>query len=346
MKPRIFRKRDGRRLYLYGRGPADPVPVAKEPRKSYVAGAHLRRHPLQGDWLIYAPHRRRRSGAAGESGCPLCPAEDGVARGEIPFATFEVAVFENLFPALDREPPAPPSLCVETAPAQGVCEIVVYGPEHEGSLATLSQRRRELVVDAWIDRYRVLYAEPGIRFVYPFENRGPEVGTSLDHPHGQIYALPFVPGLVAREAAAFRSAPVLEELLAALDREYVIAEDRHMVLFVPPWARYAYEAWLVPKRAQPGPWTFRAGERCSFARMLGDIAGRYDRLRNGAPFPYMMLMHAAPKGEEAHFHFHVEFCPPLAPALDYRAVAKVDYGLHGVESPLEECVARLREAAG
>src|SRR5262249_9136879 len=141
---------------------------------------------------------------------PLAPTAPGGEPTEVPQGAWRVAVFENRFPALARAAPEPAASIVPVRPGDGVCEVVVYTPEAAGSLDALPGEQIELLIEVWADRTRVLGAEPAIRYVMPFENRGVEVGATLFHPHGQIYAYPFVPPLPARE---------LEQQLAHWQRE-------------------------------------------------------------------------------------------------------------------------------
>jgi len=234
---------------------------------------------------------------------------------------------------------------VRTARAEGVCEVVVYAPEHEGSVATLSQARRELLVRVWADRYRVLSGREGIQCVMPFENRGEAVGVTLHHPHGQIYAYDFVPPVLLQEAQAFRGGPVLLDLLARLGGAYTVVEDERVVALVPPFARYPYEVWILPKARRAGPWQFDDAEVAAFARIWGEVVRRYDALFD-KPFPYVMVLHAAPKGEEDRFHFHVEFYPPLRTAekLKYLAGTEQGAGTFVVDALPEDTARLLREA--
>jgi len=141
---------------------------------------------------------------------------------------------------------------------------VVYTPEHDGSVATLTASRRELLVQVWADRYRELYAHDFIRFVMPFENRGEEVGVTLHHPHGQIYAYPFLPPVIEKEVQAFRKSSVLCALLPNLE-EHTVFQNGTMVAFAPPFARFPYEVWIAPRRHIPGPWAFDNPEIQDFA---------------------------------------------------------------------------------
>ena len=126
---------------------------------------------------------------------------------------------------------------------------------------------------------------------------------------------------------------------------YVIVEDDHHVAFIPPFARYPYEVWIVPRRFVPGPWDYSAAERRSFAWMLGDVIERYDALVDGL-LPFMMVFHAAPKGDEDTYHFHAEFYPPHRPEQRVRPHVGVEFGLwvHLLEAPLDVAADKLRNA--
>ncbi len=343
MHRRVFHKADGRKLYLFGTKPHTLSPLP-EGEGAPEAKPHLRWHPLREEWIVYAAHRQERAFLPPPEFCPLCPTRPGGFPTEIPFADFEIAVFENRFPSLHPRAPVPPELCVPTARGQGICEVVVYTPEHIGSLGSLPQERRELLVRVWIDRYRELYAHDFIKYVMPFENRGEEVGVTLHHPHGQIYTYPFVPPIPEKEAVAFRERPVLEELFARCGDAYTVCEEEGFVAFVPPFARYPYEVWVAPRRRVPGPWEFTELEIKAFARLLGEAVARYDRLFD-RPFPYVMVLHAAPKGEEGTFHFHVEFYPPMrAPGkLKFLAGTELGAGTMVMDALPEVTAARLRE---
>lgn len=337
-----YRKNDGRSLILYATEPKEHI-LLGEGEKAPLAAPQLRWHPLRREWVVYAPHRQERTFLPPAEYCPLCPTRPGAFPTEIPVEDFEVAVFENRFPSLHPGAPAPPKSCVPTLPGKGVCEVVVYTPEHEGSLASLSPRHRELLVRVWIDRYLEIYAHDFVKFVMPFENRGEEVGVTLHHPHGQIYAYPFLPPLIEKEAQVFRERSVLDELLQCID-SYLVTKTPGFVAFVPPFARYPYEVWVVPKRRVAGPWEFTDAEVADFASVLASIVAGYDRLFH-RPFPYVMVFHAAPKGEEDYYHFHVEFYPPLrAPGkLKFLAGTELGAGVMVVDTLPETTASLLRE---
>ena len=196
----------------------------------------LRRYnELRGEEVAYAVHRQDRTFLPDADHCPLCPTRPGGPETEIPFPAYEIVVFDNLFPSFE-------------AP-HGAAEVVVYTDDHQGSFAGLPPQRARDLMWVWRQRYEELGAREDVRYVLIFENRGVEVGTTLHHPHGQIYAFPFVPPVPALELAAdarlggCAMCAVVERELA--DRERVIHRNDHVVAYVPFAARWPYETHVA-----------------------------------------------------------------------------------------------------
>ncbi|MEO1249045.1 MAG: galactose-1-phosphate uridylyltransferase [Pseudomonadota bacterium] len=339
-------KPGGRRLWLYGPTGQDDAPVEELPATDPPT-PHLRWHPFRRQWVAYAAARQTRTFKPDTAACPLCPAIEGRPPGEIPFARFDVAVFENRFPGLAASADAsmiPPDLPIEGAPANGSCEVIVFSADHEGSLAELSQPNREILVAAWTDRYLELYARPEIKAVLPFENRGEEVGVTLSHPHGQIYAFPFIPPVMQEALTAQSEGVTLSAVTEKMGERYTVAANETMHAFVPPFARFPYEVWIAPRRPLPGPWTFSIEEVRDFAALLGEIVAKYDRLFDRI-FPYILSLHAAPKGHEEGFHFTAQFYPLLRTAdkLKYLAGVEQAAGTFLMDALPEVTAGRLRD---
>jgi len=343
MYKHLFHKKDGRHLYLYGLQPHN-LPALDEGETTGQAQSHARWHPLRQEWVIYAASRQGRTFLPPKEYDPLSPSKPGGFPTEIPFEDFEIAVFQNRWPSLSPGcGPVPEGIPLPTREANGDCEVIVFTPEQTGSIGSLSQERRELLVQVWADRYKDLYARPEIQYVMPFENRGVEVGVTLHHPHGQIYAYPFVPPLPQKEREAFGKSHVLLELLPHI-APYTVLEDDHTLACIPPFARYPYEVWVFPKAFHPGPWTFGEAQTRSFAKILGQTVQKLDKLF-GRPMPYVMPLHAAPKGEEEHFHFHIEFYSALRTAdkLKYLAGTEIAAGTFAMDALPEEAAQTLRD---
>ena len=335
-------KSDGRELLLYGRS---PIEVSPAPEKELERGKppHLRWHPLRREWVVYAAARQGRTFLPQADECPLCPARDG-ASGEVPFADFEIAVFENRFPAfLGVASPLGPAPVGEEVKASGRCEVIIYSSDHAASLGTLSDERLGLLIDVWGERVKAL-REMGYPSIMPFENRGEEIGVTLHHPHGQIYAFPFVPIQLLRAAEAQAATSVVATVMAELDPALKLHEEDAAMSFVPPFAMYPFEIWLAPMRRVATPDLLDAGERRALARALGDAVRRLDALFE-SPMPYIMVVQTAPAGFEDTFHMTIEIRPFRRDKgkLKYLAGVEQGSGVFLVDVSPEEAAQRLRD---
>jgi UDPglucose--hexose-1-phosphate uridylyltransferase len=277
---------DGREIIFFDR-PGAPERIVHDPRP--LSPAHhvtnIRIDPLLDEPVVIASHRQNRTYQPPVDECPLCPSTEG-RHTEVPTASYQVAVFENQFPSLAEI---------------GRCEVVCFSSRHDGRFADLSAQQVGLVMEAWIDRSVELATMPGVEQVFCFENRGQEIGVTLAHPHGQIYAYPYLAPRTARmlEVATAhheRTGEVLADSVLATERAdgtRVIAESEHWVAFVPYAARWPVEVHLYPKQRVPDLVSLGEAERADFAPIYLDVLGRLDRMYN-APLPYIAAWHQAP----------------------------------------------------
>src|SRR3989440_1763173 len=326
---------DGRHVYLYG--DFDPAPDGYQ-APAMPNGVYQRRwNPLRREWVLVAASRQARTFLPERADCPLCPSRPGHS-SEIPAARFEAAVFENRFPAM-----------VPWPPAGGSCEVVVYTDEHEGTFATLPADRLERLAEVWTDRYRDLSARRGIRYVFIFENRGEQVGVTLHHPHGQIYAYPFVPPVATTELRRRSAGCLLCRLIEdeRKGRRRVLIDEGGIVAYVPGYARWAYEVHLTTKSHRPALTALTPSNREALLTAMQRIARAYDRLFD-VPMPYMMAMHQAPAGGPGpgQAHLPVEVYPILRDRGKLKYLAGSQSGAGGFinDTPAEESADRLRAA--
>jgi len=347
-------KPDGRGLWLYGRSPLDPDLTAPiPPGAANEPNPHLRWHPLRGEWVAYAGHRQTRTFLPPAEYNPLAPTVDPAMPTELPAGHYDVAVFENRFPTLAPGAHDPPTSIVDTLPARGQCEVVVYTQDPKAALATLPLWNVEMLVDVWAHRYVELGASRDVQYVFPFENRGVEVGVTLFHPHGQIYAYPFVPPLAARELTLQREhlerhgGNLLEEHVRREldDGTRILTKTALVTAFVPVCARYAYEIWVAPVRPAPSFAALVPEERRDFARALKTVLLMLDGLWS-RPMPYIMAFHQAPTDGREHpeAHLHAEIYPAyrMPGRLKYLAGSETGAGAFTADTLPEEKAAELR----
>lgn len=319
--------------------------------------SELRWHPLLREWVITSTERQDRTFLPPKDFCPLCPTKPGGFPTEIP-GPYRLVSFQNKFPSLRPDPPRPAvegSELYPVEPAQGVCEVVVYTPEHEGTLADQSVDQIEELIWVWRDRYQELSALDYVRYVYTFENKGEAIGVTMHHPHGQIYAFPFVPPRLERELESLRRHR--EEtgrcLLCDVVRQEEEAGSRTILrseaftAAVPFYARYPYEVHVWAREHRASLADLSPGEIRDLARMLKGVMGKYDGLW-GFSMPYMMILKQCPtdgRGPEAD-HFRIEFYPPLRTPQKLKYLASVESGAGTFinDTLAEEKAAELRAA--
>lgn len=318
--------------------------------------SELRWHPLLGEWVATATHRQGRTFLPPADFCPLCPTKPGGFPTEVPEADYDIVVFENRFPGLKSAPPVPAVEASELYPVQpglGVCEVVLYTPHHAATLADEPVEQIYKLVRVWTDRFIELGALDFVRYVFIFENKGEAIGVTLHHPHGQIYAFTFTPPRVARELEQSLAHKELTGrcLICDITREEqsdgrrIVAENDSFVALIPFFARYPYELHIYSKRHLQALTDMDDGEQRDLASMLKTVLVAFDKLFD-LSLPYMMVLHQRPTdGEDyEHYHFHLEFYPPLRTAtkLKYLAGSETGAGVFLNDTLAEDKAAELR----
>ena len=309
MHKRTFVRNDGRDLFLYGNSPH----LEKNTTQLEITPAstpHLRWNPARQEWVTYSAGRIDRTTFPPQEYCPLCPSGKNKFPTEIPFNNFEIAVFPNRWSSFNTNSNTIKIPNIISKPSNGHCEVVVYSSEHLDTIAEMPIEKITLLTNTWIDRYKNLLPRKDIKYVMPFENRGEECGVTLHHPHGQIYCYPYIPPVIKKEIASFKKENFIQLMMQTLEEKYFVFQDRNIIAAVPPFARYAYEIWIMPKKKIAGPWEFNDDEILSFAKCMQKVVKGYDSFL-GRKCPYIMGLHAAPKLKDESFHFHTEFYPPL-----------------------------------
>lgn len=339
MKKTVFVLADGREIiyfdetdrlereYVDGRDlPARPAPP------------DIRYDPLRDEHVVIAAHRQGRTHLPPPGSCPLCPSTPD-RRTEVPASTYDVVVFENRFPSLAED--------------AGRCEVICFAPEHDLSFVDLRPERVRTVLEAWSDRTEALTALTSVEEVFCFENRGEEIGVTLHHPHGQIYAYPFVTPHTRRVLESTlrhherTGRDLFADILAAEQRAEVrvIARTRHWTAFVPEAARWPVEIHLYPHRKVPDIPALNEEERDDFCRVYLDVLRRLDRLFD-TPLPYVAAWHQAPArvGRDlTHLRLEI-FSIRRAPGrLKYLAGSESAKGVFINDVVPEELAERLRQ---
>lgn len=283
---------------------------------SFVARSVVPRDELTGADVVIVGSRQARPNLP-SAGCPFC------AGGTEAPEPYDVRWFVNRWPAMPDDR----------------CEVVLYTPEHDAELWSLGTDGMRKVVDLWADRTAALGARPDVDYVLVFENRGPEVGATIAHPHGQIYAFDRVPPAARLE---------LDRPCALCQPSgSVVSESGDWRAVVPAAASWPYELRIAPATHAPDLPSLDGAQRDAMSAVLVDAMRRLDRLF-GAAMPYMLWLHQRPTdgGEWPAAHVHAHVAPLLRAPGTPRFVAAGELGSGVYFNPVDpaDAARQLRDA--
>jgi UDPglucose--hexose-1-phosphate uridylyltransferase len=299
----------------------------------------LRKDPVTGRWVIISTDRQKRpndfrlerSVSAGREHCPFCPGHEALTPPEVlsyrqnggaPNAPgWDLRVVPNKFPALqvegtlDREGEG----LFDRMNGIGAHEVIIETPDHDRSLALMSEPEIERVLWAFRERMVDLRQDHRLRYILVFKNHGAPAGATLEHPHSQLIALPIVPDFVREELDGARRHYEIKERCVfcdivhqeLLDGRRVIQENADIIALAPYAPRFAFETWLLPRRHGARYEQAARHEYESLARMLKTVLQRLDRALESPPFN--LIVHTSPFSQEVSelYHWHIEIIPKL-----------------------------------
>jgi UDPglucose--hexose-1-phosphate uridylyltransferase len=310
----------------------------------------LRFNPLSGEWALIAVERASRPESfsmkvstekvAPKNACPFCNGFEAMtppelyavgAAGRQPNTpNWQIRVVPNKFPALNREI-IPTAGYLEKGKGDLVCmaygygahEVIISSPAHEKSIGQLDQTQVELILQTYQKRYRVIAKDKLINYTQMICNHGKTAGASLEHPHSQIFGLPFVPQLIQTEIDRSHDyfkqhkrtmlSAVIED---ARQKKLIVFENDDFFVFEPFWAKIPFETWIVPKNPEPAFDQLSDAQLAHFAKAIRMMLQKlYLKLNNP---PYNYFIHTYPTTDDANdkhkagFHWHLECIPRIS----------------------------------
>jgi UDPglucose--hexose-1-phosphate uridylyltransferase len=317
----------------------------------------LRLDPLVNEWVAMAAHRQGRVFLPPKELCPLCPTT-GELLTEIPEKDYEVVVFDNRSPSL--RPPvgdwALPDIVgpdTDLGTAAGKCEVICFAPEHGNSFKDLSPQRVRTLLEAWIDRTEELSQSSFIEHIAPFENRGEEIGVTISHPHGQIYAYSYIPPKVEKMLAAANkykqeTGKILFDSIVERelrDEERIVARNDRWLAYVPYAARYPFEIHVTPLNPVADLTGLTAQDREAFPEIALEVMKRLDGVF-GIEMAYIAAWHQAPvrTGRDVmRLHWQITSVRRAPGKLKYLAGSESAMGAFIMDMRPEQSAGQLRE---
>ena len=340
---------DGRQIFYYDRAPVDRGAVDSRPYEPRPLPGEMRQDELTGEWIAMASHRQGRAFLPPKEFCPLCPTTTDFGT-EIADSNFEVVVFENRSPSFS----APSTqLPVDVIQASGRCEVVVFSDAHEGSFGSLNLVQMRTVMSAWIDRTREISKLPYVEQVFAFENRGEEVGVTLNHPHGQIYSYPFITPRttkmlqVAVEHFDKTGTPLISSIIQRelQDQVRIITQNEHWIAYVPFAARYPFEIHVAPKIFVADLAGLSDTVADAFPEIAKEVLLRLDGVF-GIPMAYIAAWHQAPvrTGRDVlGLHWQITSVRRAPGKLKYLAGSESAMGAFIMDLKPEQSAGQLRD---
>ncbi len=348
---------DARTIRYYDSSPHERAAQDQRPVEAQPPIGELRLDPLVNEWVAMAAHRQSRIFLPPKELCPLCPTT-GDLLTEIPESDYEVVVFDNRSPSL-RAPIGDWALPDQVGPdtdigtAAGKCEVICFTAEHGNSFKDLSEQRVRVLLEAWIDRTEELSKESYIQHIAPFENRGEEIGVTISHPHGQIYAYSYLPPRVEKMLAAATTYKkqtnkvLFDEVVAReiKDDVRIVAQNDRWIAFVPFAARYPFEIHVAPRNPVADLTGLTEQDRAAYAPIALEVMKRLDGVF-GVEMAYIAAWHQAPVrvGRDVlRLHWQITSVRRAPGKLKYLAGSESAMGAFIMDAQPEQSAAQLRE---
>jgi len=350
---------DGRTIRYYDTSGQVRTIEDTRPHEEQPGIGELRLDPLVNEWIAMAAHRQGRIFLPPKELCPLCPTIGELAT-EIPESDFEVVVFDNRSPSL-RPPSGDWALPDMVGPdtdlgsAAGKCEVICFTAEHGKAFKDLTHKRVRTLLEAWIDRTSELSKENFVEHIALFENRGEEIGVTLSHPHGQIYAYSYIPPrvekmLITAEKYKSQTGKILFDEIVAREireNERVITRNDRWIAYVPFAARYPFEIHITPLNPVADLTELTDADRDAFPEIALEVTRRLDGVF-GIEMAYIAAWHQAPVRAGRNLlrlHWQITSIRRAPGKLKYLAGSESAMGAFIMDMRPEQSAAQLREVA-
>ncbi len=318
---------DGRSLLYFDRFAVDREAVDLRDLEPATGRSVMRQDLLTGEWVLIASARQSRIFMPANDSCPLCPTTPE-NQSEIPSNDFDLVIFENRFAALSHSQLATIQGEID---GYGRCEVVCFSPDHVTPLAFLGLDKIYLYIAALSQRTLVLSQDPKVNYIFAFENRGERVGVTLPHPHGQIYAYPFVPPrvltMVNTEFA--QRCDIGKAIVKAneIDPQRTLIDSEHWIAFVPYAARWPYEVHIFPKRAIGMLPDLEPAEMKDLALVYGSVLSAFENLFESETSYISSWIQAPVNCSMKLNRMHIEIVTPQRSEERYKFLAGSESGV-------------------
>jgi len=321
----------------------------------------LRLDPLTGRWVVVSTDRASRPQAFAPRSepiqadtsrpCPFCPGNEEQVTPTLETrdedGNWLVRVVPNRYPAFEGNAPfvvTNRGPVFTQATAGGIHEVIVLSPEHKNSWSMLSDEQATAVMTAISDRINEHASIPGLRYSQAIVNAGREAGASIEHPHGQLLGMSFVPRELVEEQAGFARFAGRCLLCTALDAEEnvnhrVVYADERVVVICPFWSGAPYEMLIVPRAHGPHLHHSPHADLIAVGRALRVALGSLRDVVGDVA--YNLVFHSAPYRAPEPYHWHVHVVPKLTTVAGFELGTGVMINIVNPEQAAEELLVKV-----
>ena len=325
----------------------------------------LRLDPLTGRWVVVSTDRANRPMAFSPMAttqadtsrpCPFCPGNEEASLPALetygPEGRWLVRVVPNLYPAFEGDEPfvvTNRGPVFTQATAGGIHEVLVISPDHDKTWSMLDDDQTGLVMAAIRDRIEEHSTIPGLRYSQAIVNSGREAGASVDHPHGQLLGMSFVPRELVEEQAGFARFAGRCLLCTTLDAEEnvghrVVYADERVLVICPFWSGSPYEMMIIPRTHCPHLHHSPPADLKAVGKALRETLGSLREVVGDVA--YNLVFHSAPYRAPEPYHWHVHVVPKLTTVAGFELGTGVLINIKNPEQAAEELKVRVPVSSG
>jgi UDPglucose--hexose-1-phosphate uridylyltransferase len=298
----------------------------------------FRQNKLTGEWVIFAPSRRRRPMdfipevcpvelPEYDPDCPFCPGnEDKISRMVCEIRdqagkTWTSRTVYNKYPALtpDGDNSRKHSGIYLEGDGFGRHLVIIESPKHNLQMCGMSRQDLLVVIESYHQCFQVLADDPGVMLIMLFKNYGRSAGASLHHPHSQVVASGVVPKFIRdREAEAQRYFDEMGRCVMCdiLDYEAgsgqrILFENQGFMVFIPFAAEVPFELWIVPKRHAADFRDISQGEKADMSEGLEWVMKAFQDKLHCPDYNFAVNSCTRYKSGEPQLHWYLRIVPRL-----------------------------------
>jgi UDPglucose--hexose-1-phosphate uridylyltransferase len=296
----------------------------------------LRHNVLTRDWVIIATERAKRPEdfakkkekkiiPAYVATCPFCPGNEKMTPPEtyvVPDAKgWRIRVSQNKFAALSYLGERQRTFhgTRRTVTGVGIHEVIIETPDHSKTTALLEDREVEVIIQAYLNRFKYASADPRVEQVTIFKNHGEAAGTSLEHPHSQMIGTPVITAhLRDRLINSLKHFDEFGECIYCRVRDLelaegtrVVVETEHFVSLVPYAALTPFSMLVVPRRHMACFAEINDAEAADLARNLRRTLAKLYRGLDDPDFNYVVRTAPLENTGVKYYHWYVSIIPRL-----------------------------------